>query len=103
MVCADALRWPRACRKSRTAFSTTVDFAGDAMNYSSPRSYGATEKDLIGFLRGSVSPWLISIFLPRLRSGMMLLIHRLQPIQRHVRVDLRRRNVSMAQDSLHRS
>ncbi len=34
---------------------------------------------------------------------MMLLIHILQPIQRQVRVDLRGRNIGMAEDRLHRA
>src|SRR5215469_9158554 len=53
------------------------------------------------FLPDSVSPWWISCF--RLRPGMMLLIHGLQPIEGQVRVDLGGRNVGVAEDCLHRA
>ena len=39
----------------------------------------------------------------RLRSGMMLRIHALQPIQRYVRINLRRRDIRMAENGLHRA
>ena len=39
----------------------------------------------------------------RLRSGMMLCIHALQPVERYMRINLRGRNVGMAEDRLHRA
>src|SRR5260370_39421865 len=51
------------------------------------------------FLRASVPPW--RKLLSGLRPRLMFCVHALQSVQRDVGIDLRRRNVGVAENRLH--
>src|SRR5271166_1998666 len=79
MVCGEALRSRRWQRKSAIAFSIIVRVAIFDCRFE------------------------IEIVLSRLRSWMMLLINRPEPVEREMRVHLGGRDVGMPEDRLHRA
>src|SRR5690242_13312444 len=114
MVWMEALRWRSDCRNGATAFSTMVAFMASfflapasrrlsgghlALHFVSrwPCAGSAPRGDALATAGGTP----VLQIPPRLRSGVMFLIHILQPVQRQVGVHLRCRNVSVAEDGLH--
>src|SRR6478735_6810491 len=104
MVWTEALRWPRDCKKFRTAFSTTVDFINklDCSAGVPPADRRASRPPLRGREAPATAGKMPALQVaPCLRPRMMFLVHTLQSIQRQMRVYLGSRNIGVAQDDLH--